>query len=123
MPQRMRVAGSAGTSTRDHSQALKSGLEKVERMINWGRLRFPTASENLRHWRDGKGRDRVLPTRVFQSERFLLDHLRDEHRPRFINGTKRRLTSGELAPGHDSVDMEWTDSVNAPFLTDLYFAL
>jgi hypothetical protein len=92
-------------------------------MIAGGRLRFPMASENLRHWRDGGGRDRILPARVFQSERFLLDHLRDTHRPKLLNAAKRRLISGELIPGHGGVAIEWTDSVSAPHFTDLFFAL
>ena len=96
---------------------------KIDRLIRASRLQFPTASANLGHWRDGGGRDRILSASVFQAERFLLDHLRDSHRPKLINATKRRLISGELAPGQSGVDVECTDSVNAPSVTDLFFAL
>jgi len=105
------------------SETLRSGLEKIDRIITVSRLRFPTASENLRHWRDGGGRDRILPASVFQTERFLLDHLRDSHRPKLLSGAKRRLISGELAPGHSGVDVECTDSVNPPSFTEVFFAL
>ncbi len=105
------------------SEAFRIGLEKIDRLIHASLLHFPAASANLRHWRDGGGRDRVLPATVFQTERFLIDHLRDSHRPRFINGTKRRLISGEVAPGLSGVELTHTDSVKAPYFTDLYFAL
>jgi hypothetical protein len=103
--------------------ALRNGLEQIDRMIAAGQLRFPTASESLRHWRDGGARDRVLTASAFQAERFLLDHLAEAHRPRLINGARRRLTSGELAPGRGVVEIDWTDSLSAPHFTDLYFAL
>jgi hypothetical protein len=91
-------------------------------MIDWGRLRYPIASENLRHWRDGRGKDRVLPATAFASEGFFLDHLRNVHRAKFIAGAERRLKAREIAVG-GAFAMEWTDSVYAPFLTDLYYAL
>jgi len=105
------------------SETLRSGLVKIDRIITACWLRFPTASETLRHWRDGGGRDHVLRASLFQTERFLLDHLRDSHRPKLLSGTKRRLISGELAPGRSGVDVECTDSVNPPSFTDLFFAL
>jgi len=105
------------------SEALRIGLEKIDRLIRASLLHFPTGSANLRHWRDGGGRDRILPATLFQTERFLLDHLRDSHRPRFISGTKRRLISGEVVPGQSGVELTHTDSVKAPYFTDLYFAL
>ena len=105
------------------SEALRSGLRKIDRLIRTTRLRLPTASETLRHWRDGGGRDLILPATAFQSERFLLDHLRDSHRPKLISGTRRRLISGELAPGQSGVDVTYTDSVKAPSFTGLFFAL
>jgi len=103
--------------------AFQSGLQKIDRIITATRLQFPAASEYLRHWRDGGGRDEILAASIFQTERFLLDHLRDSHRPKVISATKRRLISGELAPGHSSVDVEYTDSVKAPYFTNLFFAL
>ncbi len=113
----------AGMNGPVRSQALQSGLEKIDRLISASRLRFPMASENLQLWRDGGGRDLVLSTSLFQTERFLLDHLRDSHRPRLISGTKRRLISGEVAPGQGGVEVTHTDSVKAPAFTNLFFAL
>ncbi len=105
------------------SETLRRGLAKIDRIITASQLHLSTASENLRNWRDGGGRERILPASVFQTERFLLDHLRDSHRPKLLSGTKRRLISGELAPGLPGVDVECTDSVNPPSFTDLFFAL
>ena len=102
--------------------ALASGLEKVERMIEWGRLRFPIASEHLRHWRDGKGKERKLPASAFQSQDYVLEHLARSHRPRFVGGAERRLREKMIEAGR-VFEMEWTDSMVAPYFTDLYFAL
>jgi hypothetical protein len=60
---------------------------------------------------------------LFQAERFLLDHLRDSHRPKLASGTKRRLISGELVPGQSGVELECADLVNPPSSTELFFAL
>ncbi len=113
----------AGMNGPGRSEALRSALGKIDRIMSAIRLRFPTASEDLRHWRDGGGRDRILSTGVFQSNLFLLDHLRDSHRPKLVNGTKRRLISGELVPDRGGVETECTDLVKAPQFTDLFFAL
>jgi hypothetical protein len=91
-------------------------------MIAWGRFKYPLASENLKHWREGKGTPKVIPARAFQSEPFFLEHLRTHHRPRFLEGARKRIASGVLVPGRP-VEMEWTDSVNAPYFTDLFYAL
>jgi len=117
------AAKPAGMNGPIRSETVRSGLEKIDRIISAIRLRFPTAAENLRHWRDGRGRDRALPASAFQTEPFLLDHLRDSHRPKLLNAAKRRLVSGELVPGRSGVDVECTDSVNPPSFTDLFFAL
>ncbi len=117
------VAKPAGMNGPARSEALRIGLEKIDRIITATRLHFPTAAENLRHWRDGGGREQILPATVFQTERFLLDHLRDSHRPKLISGTKRRLISGEVVAGQGGVDVTHTDSVRAPSCTNLFFAL
>jgi hypothetical protein len=101
---------------------LQSGLDKVNEMIEWGRFTYPLASANLRHWRDGKGTDQIVRARAFRSEAFFLDHLRTQHRPRFIEGARQRIGSKVLIPGRP-VDIEWTDSVNSPYFSDLFYAL
>jgi hypothetical protein len=105
------------------SDALQSALEKIDRILAAIRLRFPTASENLRNWRDGGGRNQILPANVFQNQRFLLDHLRDNDRPKITNGTKRRLISGEVVPGQSGIETTYADTLKAPPFTDLFFAL
>jgi hypothetical protein len=111
----------AKQSTPD-DEALKRGLEKVNKMITWGRrLGYTQASANLENWRDAKG-DRQMPASAFQSEKFFLEHLEDAHRSRFIAGAERRIRDGTVKPGQ-TFDMEWTDSVNAPLNSDLWFAL
>lgn len=116
------MATRARTTSPAKSNPLQSGLDKVDRMIAWGRFKYPLAAENLQHWRDGKGTAKVIPAKAFQSESFFLEHLRYAHRPRFIKGARQRIASGVLAPGRPA-EMEWTDSVNAPYFTDLFYAL
>lgn len=118
-----RTATSNGSQLKSPQQdALERGLAKVDRMIAWGRASYPLASANLRHWRGGSGTTRVLKPDEFRSERFLNEHLIQRHRPRFITGATRRVGTGELSPTKPAT-MEWTDSVNAPYLTDLFFAM
>ncbi|MFO0907103.1 MAG: hypothetical protein U0794_01840 [Isosphaeraceae bacterium] len=112
--------GSQVKSSED--QALESGLAKVDRMIAWGRAGYPLAAANLQHWRGGSGATRTLKPDQFSSERFLIEHLASRHREKFIAGAQRRLSKGELSPTRPA-SMEWTDSVNAPYLTDLFFAM
>lgn len=120
---RRRAPGPAGVGPGPQAaDPLHDGLEKVDRMIAAGRrLGYTVAADNLRNWRD-RGGNRQLPASAFQSESFLLEHLQTRHRPRFVDGARRRVYSGELAVGRDAL-MEWTDSVNAPYMTDLFFAL
>jgi hypothetical protein len=105
------------------SKSLRSAMEKIDRIISASRLHFPTAAENLLHWRDGGGRDRILPASLFQSERHLLDHLRGNHRPKLMSVTKRRLISGALTPGQSDLEMECTDTIKPHGFTNLFFAL
>lgn len=101
---------------------LQAGLDKVDKMIAWGRrLGYTQAAINLEQWRNAKG-DRVMPSESFRNERFLLNHLRTEHRQKFIAGARKRIASGALKPG-GAVEMDWTDSVNATLNSDLWFAL
>lgn len=118
-----RSPGVNGSKPHDPQRdALAKGLAKVDRMIAWGRASYPMASENLRHWRAGSGTTRTLKAEEFQGERFLVDHLINHHRPMFIAGATRRLNNGQFSPTRPTA-MEWTDSVNAPYLTDLFFAM
>jgi hypothetical protein len=105
------------------SESLRSAMEKIDRIISASRLHFPTAAENLLHWRDGGGRDRILPASLFQSERQRLDHLSDNHRPRLMSVTKRRLISGALTPGQSDAEMERTDTIKPHGFTNFLFAL
>ena len=117
-----RGSSSNSSGTTPDQAKLQSGLEKVNKMIAWGRrLGYTEASLNLEQWRDAKG-DRVMPASSFQSETFLLDHLKNKHRAKFIEGARKRLKTGELAP-KKVIFMDWTDSVNAAFNSDLWFAL
>lgn len=114
-------SSSSSSATPDQAK-LQSGLEKVNKMIAWGRrLGYTQAALNLENWRDAKG-DRVLPASSFQSEAFLIEHLKSKHRAKFIEGARKRLKTGELTP-KKVVFMDWTDSVNAAFNSDLWFAL
>lgn len=97
-------------------------LQKIEKMITEGRKKGAVESvNNLENWRN-KGGDRKMPASAFESQEFVLKHLAEVHRQKFLDGAKKRLGTGELAPGKP-VEMHWTDSKNAPADTDLFYAL
>jgi hypothetical protein len=97
-------------------------LKKIEKMITEARKKGAVESvNNLENWRT-KGGDRKMPASAFASDEYVLKHLREVHRQKFIEGANKRLKSGELAPGKP-VTMHWEDSMIAKADTDLYFAL
>lgn len=107
-----------------HADGVSAGLAKVDKMIRdarfWGGA---MAADHLRHWRDGSGKDVEVPIGRFTSQGWFLDHLARNHRPRFLAGAGRRSARGELAEKDVETDMTWEDSVNAPYPSDIYFAL
>jgi hypothetical protein len=117
------MADDRGGSSSGGKTSLQSGLEKVSAMIAWGsKLGYKQAAKNLEHWRDGSGASLEISSSVFDHEGFLLRHLAGNHRPKFIAGAERRLKSSTLVVG-GATEMDWTDSVNAPLNSDLWFAL
>ncbi len=101
---------------------VKDLLDKIDKMIASARANGANvAADNLENWRK-KGGDRKLAAAVFQNEAFLLKHLATKHRQKFIDGAKRRIKDGTVAPG-DTFSMHWEDSVNAPPDNQLFYAL
>ncbi len=104
-------------------QELQASLDKVDRMIAGGRSAgLANAARHLEHWRNGSGKKLIMPASAFEDEEFIQTWLRDHVWKKFVEGTQKRLKSGELRPG-GSVSMYWIDSLYAESLTDLYFAL
>ncbi len=64
----------------------------------------------------------VMPSSAFEKQEFVLSWLKKRVWPEFVKGVEKRLKSGQLVPG-GKVSMYWIDSLYAPQLTDLYFAL
>jgi hypothetical protein len=97
--------------------------EKVESLIVASRQAgFGYAADNLEHWYRGSGKPRVMPAAAFVGEQFLVNHLRERHKPRFARGAEQRLRNGTLKPG-GSATMTWTDSISAPPDRELFYAL
>lgn len=72
----------------------------------------PNASRNLLHFLDTSGSELVMPTNVFETHRATQTALM-RHRDRFLEGARRRLESGLLAPGATSEEIVWTDTTSA----------
>lgn len=116
------VGGSSQTLSKQQME-LQSSLEKVNKMIQGGRTAgFVHAARNLEHWRNGSGEKLTMPASAFKDQEFINNWLKKTVWPKFVEGTKKRLKSGELKAG-GTVNMYWIDSLYADTLTDLYFAL
>jgi hypothetical protein len=63
-----------------------------------------------------------MPASAFDKQEFITSWLKKKVWPEFVKGTEKRLKSGQLVPG-GKASMHWIDSLYAPQLTDLYFAL
>ena len=87
-----------------HANAVKGATAKGQRL--------PNASRNLLHFLGATGSELVMPTSVFRDHNATKRKLGSEHRPRFIEGVRRRLADGRLAAG-GSVEMQWTGTANA----------
>lgn len=74
--------------------------------------KYPFAAENLLHFLDGSGTEKVMTVDIFRDHPATKDKLADEHRRKFIGGAEKRLKSGELKPGAP-VEMTWTGTANA----------
>jgi hypothetical protein len=102
---------------------LRASLEKVDKMIQGGRAAgLVHAAKHLEHWRNGSGRKLIMPASAFDDQEFIKSWLKKTVWPKFVEGTKKRVNSGELKAG-GSINMYWIDSLYAHALTDLYFAL
>lgn len=128
--------------------------KQVRDMIAAGRQSgWTLAAENLEDWLEGRyaGNTKEIPAGWFDSEAFVRDHLRNNHRKRILAGAERRLissaatqfpastatlfcgrrsvtpSSNTLKPtGPDAVGrttIYWEDSVIAPSGSQLYYAL
>jgi hypothetical protein len=103
------------------SSAIANTVRKVELLIWGARLVYPQAARNLDHWLSGNGRAMKIPVHDFMSQLFVIQHLRLAHRPRFIDGARKRLASGEVIRGRP-FEMSFYDSVTAPRHSDWYYA-
>jgi hypothetical protein len=97
--------------------------KKVEEMIKSGKKAgYTEAAANLEHYMTGGGKKRTMPAAAFQSEDFLLKHLKSKHLDMFLKGAEKRLKAGKLKGGK-SVDMTWEDSVYSDSNSKLFYAL
>ncbi|HHN65361.1 MAG TPA: DUF4157 domain-containing protein, partial [Nitrospirae bacterium] len=72
---------------------------------------LPNAADNLLHFLDASGSEKVMPFEIFKEHRATKNQLY-VHRRKFIEGALKRLKNRSLKVG-GSVDMVWTDTANA----------
>ncbi len=78
----------------------------------------PQAAENLLHFLNGSGSEKVMPVAIFKNHNDTKEKLLNEHRAKFIEGASKRLKDGRLKVG-GSAEMVWTGTANAfHFTTD-----
>lgn len=116
------VGGSAEGASADQL-VLQKSLDKVNRMIEGGRRAgLVHAARHLEHWRRGTGQELIMPASAFEKQEFVTRWLKKKVWPEFTKGVEKRLKSKQLGPG-GKVSLYWIDSLYAPQLTDLFFAL
>lgn len=109
------------TTSPAESGAIANTVRKVELLIWGARLVYPQASRNLDHWLTGGGTAMKVSAHDLVSQPFVIQHLLLVHRPRFIEGARKRLVSGEVVRGRP-FEMSFYDSVTGPPHSDWFYA-
>jgi hypothetical protein len=116
----------AGVTTLPAAE-LANRRKQIQEAINQGKADYPIASDNIQHWLDNSGTDKILPLASvnFASEDSgVPQHLNDVHRLRIakedkdgnIQGITRRLNPGDtesLYPPGTERTLKWIDSMRA----------
>jgi hypothetical protein len=109
------------------AEELANRRKQIQEAINQGKADYPIASDNIQHWLDNSGTDKILPLASvnFASEDSgVPQHLNDVHRLRIakedkdgnIQGITRRLNPGDtesLYPPGTERTLKWIDSMRA----------
>ena len=109
------------------AEELANRRNQIQEAINQGKADYPIASDNIQHWLDNSGTDKLLPLASvnFASEDSgVPQHLNDIHRLRLaredkdgnIQGITKRLNPGDaesLYPAGTERTLKWVDSMRA----------
>ena len=74
--------------------------------------KFPHAADNLLHFLDGSGAEKVMDVGIFKNHPATQQKY-GEHMAKFLEGAKKRYDAGTLKIGGPAVEMVWTDTANA----------
>jgi hypothetical protein len=74
--------------------------------------KFPSAADNLLHFLDGSGTEKVMKADIFRDHPKTQAQM-DVHLAKFMEGAKKRYDNGTLRIGKPGVEMVWTDTANA----------
>ncbi len=111
------------SSPEESSSPIQATKDKVKEMIkNAKSAGYQKAAENLEYWLAGSGHRKLIPSSWIRRERFIHDHLNGKHFQEFLKGAEKRVKDGRLK-NKSRTRMHWTDSINAPASSDLYYAL
>lgn len=114
-------AGAAGTcmTVKDYCKSKYPKQQDIDKLhadavkgANSYKEKFPNAVDNLLHFLDGSGTEKVMKVDIFR-DHSATQHKYGEHMARFKEGAKKRFLSGELKIGGPAVEMVWTDTANA----------
>src|SRR5260370_22910978 len=104
----------------DLDNAIATGKSMIG-FLNFG----PNAKKNFLHWLDNSGTEIAMPASLFENHKGTKAALL-VHREKFIEGTRRRLESGELLPDTVSEQIVFTghaDSFTFDTSDDLAYAV
>lgn len=87
-----------------HANAIKGANEY--------KSKYPNAADNLLHFLNGSGKEKVMNVDLFRNHPATLQK-HGEHLAIFKEGARKRFASGQLKIGGPAVEMVWTDTANA----------
>lgn len=87
-----------------HANAIKGANEY--------KSKYPNAADNLLHFLNGSGKEKVMNVDLFRNHPATLQK-QGEHMAVFKEGARKRFVSGQLKIGGPAVEMVWTDTANA----------
>ena len=113
IPRAFWCAEPAGMNGDTWSESLRGGLDKIDRLV-----RAAGSAIRRRRKTSGNGATAAAATGPSPPARSgpsgSCSNPATAHRPKLINEAKRRLISGELAPGRSGIELEYADTVKAP---------
>jgi len=118
----------SGSSVKDSDGEIDALEKKYKKIAKEGRKKgYMLAAENLEYWLSKKGGTKTIPVSYFESDETVNDFLKNKVRAVFLSredsdkGIVPRIKKDNKVGAEYS--MEWTDSMDAKWGSELYWAM